>query len=100
MNEKMKKQIDYIMDRFNFRRVHKAMQALNWTWAGPNSIPDEYNLRMEARRLLMETTEMDIGWSVGTGGFIAAKKEDRDGEYLSLVFHVEEQRGFNEETEE
>jgi len=96
----MKKQIDYIMDNFDFSRVHKAMKALNWKWAGANyEVPEESDLRSTARRLLEDVAVMDIGYWIATGGFVASKEEDEDGHYLTLMFRITETRGFNEEIE-
>lgn len=92
----MKKQIDYIMDRFNFAKVHKTMEAVNWIWASTNGVPEECDLRERARELLENVAKLDVGCSISTGGFEAAKYEDEDGAYLSLDFRVEEERAYNE----
>ena len=70
----MEDQIDYIMNTFNFERVHVAMTAVNWTWAnGHNSehaeVPTVKRLKAEAERLLYVAAKEKI--TTGTGGFQA-----------------------------
>lgn len=68
-------QIDYIMDTFEFAKVHKVMKFLGWTWAfSDNGVPEEYELRMQARKMLNSLAEKDSGKQhsyVATGGFHA-----------------------------
>jgi len=53
MKDPVNQMIDKILDEFNFARVHKAMVALDWKWAGcENKIPSIESLRNEAHRLL------------------------------------------------
>lgn len=81
--EPLDKMIDEIMDEFNFARVHKAMVALDWKWAGcENKIPSIESLRKEAERLLRDAADVrldifkDEHWKppiiCSTGGFSAA----------------------------
>lgn len=67
----MKDQIDYIMDKFNFERVHVAMTALDWTWVegGNHVIPSITKLKQTAKRLLEAAATEKI--TTGTGGFQA-----------------------------
>ena len=67
----MKDQIDYIMDKFNFERVHVAMTALDWTWVegGNHVIPSITKLKQTAKRLLQAAATEKI--TTGTGGFQA-----------------------------
>ena len=48
--------IDEVMDYFDFSKTHKTMVALNWKLHTENGyeIPDEHELRVDARRLLMD----------------------------------------------
>jgi hypothetical protein len=83
--------IDNIMDAFDFAKVQKTMRLLNWTWATDHGkeVPDETELRMEARRLLKEAIAHKT--IIATGGFWAEYKEWKDGSVnLSLKFVVTE----------
>jgi hypothetical protein len=69
--------IDHIMDYFDFAKVAKAMEALNWTWAG-KGVPTEPELRKEARRLLNDVSNKNVckcafRYSISTGGFRVTK---------------------------
>jgi Spy/CpxP family protein refolding chaperone len=89
MTEKQQSAIDEIMDDFNFNKVHKAMKELNWQWRDIG-VPDEYDLRVEARRLLKEAIKNKF--SIATGGFEAAY-QDQYGESLTLKFVLESSIG-------
>ena len=51
--------IKEIMDNFDFDRVERAMEALNWKWRGQT--PTLYDLREEAERLLRGAAESRLG---------------------------------------
>ena len=71
------KMIDEIMDEFNFAKVEKVMDYLDWGWVGEYVTMDM--LRDEAKRLLREAAKLRLGidkhWEQGiiyaTGGFQA-----------------------------
>jgi hypothetical protein len=52
----MNDEIDYIIDTFNFERVHIAMTAVDWKWAKRNLVPTEVpsvaRLKQTARQML------------------------------------------------
>lgn len=79
-DELIQKQIEDIMDEFNFAEVQKVMESLDWTWSGTGCIPEEYDLRKGARKLLKQAAEMiddrcDVsGGSTSTGGFLATSR--------------------------
>lgn len=56
VTDSQRKQIDEIMDAFNFRRVARCMKMLKWHWgSGDNHrIPTESELRVSARARLYE----------------------------------------------
>jgi len=68
-----------IMDEFEFDKVERAMEALNWKWRGET--PAIYELREEAERLLrgaaksrlsdFKDTHHDVAIINGCGGFEA-----------------------------
>lgn len=52
----MNDEIDYIINTFNFERVHIAMTAVDWKWAKRNLVPTEVpsvaRLKQTARQML------------------------------------------------
>ena len=85
--EKMKKLIDKIISDFDFEKVHKVMLAVNWRWGSTNGVPPVGSLVLRAQELLQDVSKMDVGYSIGTGGFKATKISDEDdGEGLELEF--------------
>lgn len=79
--------IDQIMDNFNFENVHKTMVLLDWKWCTCNGIPTIEELRMSARKMMIDVIERNC-YSVSSGGFKTEWKKDE--EYLLLSFHVSE----------
>jgi len=73
------KYIDDILDNFNFAKVLKTMETLDWKWRG--EAPSLDDLREQAERLLRGAIEARLGdyksshWELGvingTGGFQA-----------------------------
>ncbi len=72
MSPEQQKWLDEIMDHFDFAKVARAMKSLGWYWGmGANRhIPDQSELRTEARRILRMA--IDAECSVSTGGFYAS----------------------------
>ena len=66
--------INYVMDQFDFERVHKAMEALDWkTYSSIDNecnIPNVFQLRQNARALLRQIMKEGI-YGLATGGFYA-----------------------------
>ncbi len=102
--EPKKKNLEYIiediMDTFDFYRVERVMDALNWRWRG--HIPSIDDLKEEAERLLRGAAESRLGafkdahWEVpilnACGGFEAKAwcNEDKTKiTMLDLAFVVE-----------
>lgn len=92
-----------IMNRFNFNRVYKTMQALDWRWAtSHNQPPSIQELKSTAQMLLdgcmqawQEQGEPQSGMFYATGGFEARITCYSQGEpQLSLTFSVESCRGY------
>lgn len=69
----MNDEIDYIIDRFNFERVHVAMTAVDWKWAKQNLVPTEVpsvaRLKQTARQILEIAFNEET--TVATGGLQA-----------------------------
>lgn len=85
------KDIDNIMDWFDFNKVQKAMQALDWQWATSEyGVPEEPELRETARKYLQKTIDYAVAQgrkhTMATGGFVYTY----DPEYseLTLTFEV------------
>jgi len=101
MNKKQttKEQIDEIMDYFDFAKVRRVMEFLDWGWSDSNGgleIPSEYQLRKKARSLLQQVAESEEEKSIMCGGFVAERfegKDEEEGDYwvsLNLAFWVED----------
>lgn len=89
MSKPKKKELDYIMDHFNFSRVQKVMDFVGWKWAmfdEPSRVPNECELRECARDLLNRADESG-GW-ISTGGFTAGYDDGRV--YLNFTLVEEE----------
>ena len=85
--EAYQNQIDEIIDNFEFGKVRKMMGATDWTW-GDDGVPDEPDLREEARRLLKETVRKDL-YCCGTGGFMAINQDGCLSLYWGLSWECE-----------
>lgn len=86
--------VNEVMDLFDYERVHKAMEFLDWKWAG-KGIPKIYDLRAESRRLLEKAANKVIEgeeyYLSTTGGFKAeAWRNDDNTLGLRLNFILEE----------
>lgn len=87
--------IDYILDNFDFERVKKAMNALDWCYHdSEGGVVTVYELRKMARYLLkslMPHTDKDY-YMVGCGGFEATVQNyaDYDKPFFQLKFVIEE----------
>lgn len=86
MNAYEEKQIDCILDTFDFKSIQKIMKALDWKWyLGPNyklKFPTQKQLYDMAKHLLTTCVEKSLG-TIQYGGFIVTYKE---GEELTLAF--------------
>ena len=89
MNE-TQKQIDYVMDNFNFEIVRLAMKLKDWKWADSDDSPALEMLRETAHKLLQELISRPEVKSVGTGGFVAFREnESINGNDIGLLFQLE-----------
>jgi hypothetical protein len=86
MAESIREQYRYIIANFDFEKVHKVMEFLNWEWR-EQGVPNIPQLKETAMMLLDTVCEKGDGTITATGGFTA---ELIDG-YLELRFCVEEQ---------
>lgn len=89
MTQKQQDALDNIMDNFDFDQVHKVMVFLDWKWANSNGsleVPEKYELKGSARRLLKMAIEEKT--TVSTGGFIAEYTEKEESGWMDLKFVV------------
>lgn len=96
--------IDNIMHEFDFYKVHKVMELLQWVWItcgenGKAAVPTVGHMKAEAKRLLIEAAYEKT--NIATGGFKAVYETtgpDDDDPYIGLEFIVEDGEGFVEDT--
>lgn len=79
-------QIESILDKFDFGKVAKIMEDLDWCWIESPLSPEPRALRKEAERLL-EIVCLEKTHEISCGGFAAKKFADGA---LRLVFILEE----------
>jgi hypothetical protein len=85
--------IDDIMDNFNFGKVAKVMEALDWKWMNTGSflVPHESDLRVASRKRLGKVYDYAVGqgrkYEESTGGFTYSFNPKDD--FMSLKFCVE-----------
>ena len=92
----MNDEIDYILETFNFERVHVAMLTLDWKWRDPLAVPTIARLKQRAKFLLDSAYKEQI--TIATGGLQAVYHppiKDSDllidsGPILSLSFVLTE----------
>lgn len=84
--------IDYILDRFDFEKVKKVMDALEWEWQD-KGVPELWDLRERARELLKSAIKHNASFRMGgfeascsNGwlelGFIVSREEYLDDEEI------------------
>jgi hypothetical protein len=78
--------VNEVISTFDFARVIKVMDHLNWTWAGYRGTPELEALVHKATELLEEVRNKP-GQVCGSGGFRASYK---DSGILSLKFVLTE----------
>lgn len=103
--------INEVLAWFDFTRVHKAMVALNWTWAGQGT-PDISELKESAMQRMNEaikqavdkknTEHQDVGWISSSGGLKATAWRDENYNLarIQLEFVVSDWDADNEEVNE
>ena len=93
----VKRVLDDIFDNFDFEKVKKAMDALDWKWdVGTSATPDEERfavptlerIKKEAAHLMWDCANMDTD-ALGRGGFRVEKDfNNPDDPWMRLVFEV------------
>ena len=82
MKKRFQKEIDEVIKEFNFEKVHKTMQVLDWKWYHPGEdgtkVPTFNEIKTRAKTLLQEAAESAVltkdEYVIGTGGFRAEAK--------------------------
>ena len=86
--------IDDIMDNFDFGRVAKCMESLDWKWMSvPEGVPQEYDIRKSARKLMKSVPDVLIkdNYHTGSGGlYVEAWYESTELVLMELTFVVAE----------
>ena len=97
MSQSLYAAIPIVMDRFDFEKVQKVMEFLNWTWTGMGEVPTIAELEETALYLLTGCVrEFELkgsplsGMLYATGGFQARVKcFERSEPRLELTFYVD-----------
>ncbi len=97
--EAVKAVLDNVFDNFDFERVKKTMDALDWKWdLGTSATPDDERfevpsldkIKAEAARLMWNCANEDID-VIATGGLRVEKDfSDPDDPWMRLSFDVTE----------
>ena len=98
MSDKLTQAAQYVMERFDFHRVHTVMTALNWHWASEGCVPSIDRIEWQAEQLLQGCIREweaqgcpTYGMNYSTGGLEARIDcwPNSDPE-LSLLFYVDQ----------
>jgi len=88
-----------VLENFDFDKVQRVMHFLNWKWVNVGntfSIPSYFRMIESAKDLLYRCKNSKSETvTISTGGFVAHKNKDEDGENLySLSFVICESSNF------
>ena len=88
-----------VLENFDFDKVQMVMDFLNWKWIDTNgtfAIPSYYRMIEMAKDLLYHCKNNENETvTISTGGFVAHKNKDKDGENVySLSFVICESSNF------
>ena len=89
------KQIEEILENFDFEKVYRVMKMLNWGW-GTKGVPTLTQVILHARKRLADLIEQNETYS-DSGGFLVEKHKCGT---LSLRFVVEDWEAFPPEDKE
>ena len=93
---KYTKEIENILDNFDFIKVYKVMDSLNWTWVKGDTryFPDILELKKCAKQLLEQASSEGMkakeDFFVSTGGFTVEFFYLKETKLLKLSFAIEE----------
>ena len=88
--------LDDIFDNFDFEKVKKTMDALDWTWAHVGEeneaqarrVPTIDEIKAEAARLMWECANMDTDVLASCGFRVEKDFSDPDDPWMRLTFEV------------
>ena len=85
--------INEVLENFSFYKVQRVMDFLNWKWldtGGTFAIPSYFRMIEDAKDLLYRCkNNKNETVTISTGGFVAHKKKDKNGEsFYSLSFVI------------
>jgi hypothetical protein len=87
--DELLEQLNNIMERFDFEKVHAYMKLTNWKWI--DEVPSVNKLRTTAEKLLYDVIVSDSPTTTsGTGGFKASKFTWG----IELAFSIEVRKSF------
>ena len=85
--------MDYVINNFNFEKVHLAMTTLDWVWVDEHNVlkvPSISELKAKASYLLMQTMKnnSEQKYTCASGGIAATRylKLDELPEMFKLAF--------------
>lgn len=84
-----KRAIEEILNEFDFEKVHRVMQFLDWRWYPNNKVPSIASLKQTARLCLNGIVDEGAERHM-TGGLVAYREQDGDEDGLALSFVIEE----------
>lgn len=92
MSKSKQEQIDEIMDNFDFNKVAKVMDFLDWKWyKGGSRVPEESEIRKESRMNLSKAFDYAQGqgrkYIMCSGGFVHSY--DPQHTELQLSFEID-----------
>lgn len=104
MKNRFQKEVNDALEYFDFEKVHKTMQALNWQWHHPgedgNKVPTIHEIKTRAKTLIQEAAESAVltkgEYVIGTGGFRAEakyypkKENEKSFLWVRLAFVLED----------
>lgn len=97
----LQQHIDEVMDYFDFDKVHRVMESLNWRWSSLEDemrIPTKPEMRKHVREFMEKLYEKNINKSevntyTGSGGFMVyyRKNVDEKGawDHFDVTFQLE-----------
>lgn len=90
--------VNDLTDELDYKRIASVMQFLNWKWVSEEDhntlqVPDEIDIRRQARDLLMSCADKAIQQShyrLATGGFEVEAQYENNNLDCSIKFIIEE----------
>ena len=95
----LENKFEEILDEFDFRKVHKMMEKLEWKWSfleGKYEVPKISEMKKTCRRLFFDSFENFTKYNMSesnasTGGFcVTVYKDEKSNEQVMLQFILEE----------